>query len=76
MSLIPVRCYTCNKVIGNKWEPYVHLLAQGLDENTALTSLGIRRYCCKRMIITHVDIMESLLNHSEVKNNDHQKHQE
>jgi DNA-directed RNA polymerase I, II, and III subunit RPABC5 len=67
MSLIPIRCYTCNKVIANKWEPYVEKLAEGLTENEALEKLGIKRYCCKRMIISHVDMIESLLNYSVVK---------
>ncbi len=24
--IIPIRCFTCGKVIGNKWEPYLNLL--------------------------------------------------
>ena len=24
--IIPIRCFTCGKVIGNKWEPYLTLL--------------------------------------------------
>jgi DNA-directed RNA polymerases I, II, and III subunit RPABC5 len=33
--IIPVRCFTCGKVIGNKWEAYLGLLqaeyTEGLD---------------------------------------------
>ena len=24
--IIPVRCYTCNKHIGNLWEPYINMI--------------------------------------------------
>ena len=65
-----------NKVVGNKWEPYVEKLAEGLSENEALSSLGLRRYCCKRMIISHVDMMESLLNYSSIENNKRSKEED
>jgi len=30
--IIPVRCFTCGKVIGNKWETYLDLLQAGYSE--------------------------------------------
>ncbi len=27
----------------------------------ALDALGLRRYCCRRMLLTHVDLIEKLL---------------
>jgi len=30
--IIPVRCFTCGKVIGNKWETYLSLLQADLTE--------------------------------------------
>jgi len=27
--IIPVRCFTCGKVIGNKWDIYLDLIANG-----------------------------------------------
>jgi DNA-directed RNA polymerase I, II, and III subunit RPABC5 len=27
--IIPVRCFTCGKVVGDKWEKYVELLQSG-----------------------------------------------
>ena len=31
-------------------------------EGDALDALGLKRYCCRRMILTHVDLIENLLN--------------
>ncbi len=62
--IIPVRCFSCNKVIGNLWIPYNKLLNDGVPKETALQQLNIERYCCKRMIISHVETIDSILTHS------------
>lgn len=30
----------------------------------ALDALGLRRYCCRRMVLTHVDLVEQLIHYS------------
>ncbi|WWD15714.1 DNA-directed RNA polymerase I, II, and III subunit RPABC5 [Kwoniella shandongensis] len=59
--IIPVRCFSCGKVIGNLWDSYLELLAAGVDEGEALDKLQLKRYCCRRMVLTHVDLIEKLL---------------
>ena len=51
--IIPVRCFTCGKVIGNKWDAYLGLLQTDSPEGDALDNLNLRRYCCRRMLLSH-----------------------
>ncbi len=62
--IIPIRCFTCNKVVGNKWDPFQKLLSEGVDIQTIFTQLRLDRYCCRRMLLTHVDIIDSMLSYS------------
>nr|BAS01995.1 RNA polymerase II subunit RPB10 [Amorphochlora amoebiformis] len=64
--LIPVRCFSCGKVIGGSWNEYLTLLKIGFSEGEALDSLRIKRYCCRRMLLTHIDVLEKLLNYSVI----------
>ena len=61
--LIPVRCFTCGKVTGNKYEKYIEYQQQGFTAAEALDKLGLFRICCRRILISHLDLTESLLEH-------------
>ena len=58
--IIPIKCFTCCKVIGHLWEKYLELI-KTKTKNDALNDLNITRICCRRMILTHVEICDILL---------------
>ncbi|ORY87939.1 DNA-directed RNA polymerase, subunit N/Rpb10 [Protomyces lactucae-debilis] len=67
--IIPVRCFSCGKVVGDKWDAYLKLLEDGREEGDALTTLGLKRYCCRRMVLTHVDLIEKILHYNPLEKN-------
>lgn len=91
--IIPIRCFTCNKIIASKYEKYKQLIQEenerrilaqlpkldnilsgdditidDTDHSSDITKLyksifeqiGIERYCCKRCIISHVDLIDKI----------------
>ena len=59
--IIPVRCFTCGKLIGDKWEEFAKRVKAGENSGDVMDSLGIRRYCCRRMMLAHVEIIDEVL---------------
>ncbi|MFH0816674.1 MAG: DNA-directed RNA polymerase subunit N [Methanobacteriota archaeon] len=59
--IIPVRCFTCGKVVGSAYDNYKRELAEGhKDPQKILDDLGLKRYCCRRMVLTHVDLIDDV----------------
>ncbi|GAB7017096.1 DNA-directed RNA polymerase subunit N [Methanogenium cariaci] len=58
--MIPIRCFTCGKVISTAWEDYRQRLSAGEDPKEILDDLGLSRYCCRRMILAHKEIIDDL----------------
>jgi DNA-directed RNA polymerase subunit N len=73
--IIPVRCFTCGKVMADKIDYYMKEVEKLKVENKGgikdplfknfdnihtgkiLDDLGLTRYCCRRNLISNVDLM-------------------
>jgi len=66
--IIPVRCFTCGKILGDvyeeykkRYEEYKKTVDTGEKPKETpkqiLDDLGVERYCCRRMMLTHVDLL-------------------
>jgi DNA-directed RNA polymerases I, II, and III subunit RPABC5 len=76
--IIPIRCFTCGKLIAHLWENYQQQLQTEVNkltekyqetvddqtvrsiESNILDQFGLKRYCCRRMILSHVDLSEKI----------------
>jgi DNA-directed RNA polymerase subunit N len=62
--IIPVRCWTCNKVIADQYVYYVNKAKTKPDDKDdihnkeLLDSIGLKRPCCRVHMISTVDMME------------------
>ena len=59
--IIPIRCFTCGKVVADKYEEFKRQIRQGDDPAEVLDKLGLSRYCCRRMLLSHIDVIDSFM---------------
>jgi len=65
--MVPIRCFTCGKVIGDKLEEFAHRVKNGEKPKDVLDDLGVTRYCCRRMLLSNVEIIDEVLKYSNKK---------
>lgn len=88
--IIPIRCFTCGKVVADKYDFYIDKVnklekekaAEGINVASTskappppekkdkyfdtlytgeiLNSIGLTRYCCRRHLLTTVDMMDTI----------------
>ncbi len=63
---IPVRCMSCGKVISDKWKEFNERVEEGEDKKEVLDDLGLEKYCCRTVFLTHVDTVEEVGEHKIV----------
>ncbi|MFW9880218.1 MAG: DNA-directed RNA polymerase subunit N [Candidatus Thorarchaeota archaeon] len=59
--IIPIRCFSCGKLIAHVYKPYLESIEKGESSEKVFKELGIERWCCKRMIVGHVELIDELL---------------
>jgi len=58
--IIPIRCFSCGKVIGSKWEDYQKYLEEGKTIKEALDLLGLERFCCRNTVMSHINTIDTV----------------
>lgn len=56
----PIRCFSCGKLLGDKYEQFDTKVKQGEDPKKVLDDLGLKRYCCRSAILSSIDVMEEI----------------
>ncbi len=57
----PVRCFTCGKPLGDKYEEFKKRVEGGENPKDVLDDLGVERYCCRRMVLTGTDFTGEIM---------------
>ncbi len=58
--IIPVRCLSCGKPVGHLYEEYKERVEKGEEPKKVLDDLGLKRYCCRGLFISHVDLIDTV----------------
>ncbi len=59
----PVRCFSCGKVLSDKWDEFQERVQDDEDKGEVLDDLGVEKYCCRTIFLTHVDTAEEAAKH-------------
>jgi len=58
--IIPIRCFTCGKPIAHLYEEFKKRVEEGEDAGKVLDELGLKRFCCRQIFLSHVDLLEEV----------------
>jgi DNA-directed RNA polymerase subunit N len=60
--MMPIRCFTCGAVIADKWEEFdKRTNREKEDAGKVLDEMGVKRYCCRRMFISNVELIDEFI---------------
>ena len=59
--LVPVRCFTCGNLVADRFDEYQNRVKSGEEPAKILDSLGIERYCCRRMMLTTLETIQQVI---------------
>ena len=59
--IIPIRCFSCGKVIASYYEEFKRRVEDGELPKEVLDDLKLERYCCRRMLLSHIDLIDEVL---------------
>ena len=58
--LIPVRCWSCGKVVAHLYDQFKNAVDTGEDPTKVLDDIGLERYCCRRMYVGHIELIDEV----------------
>jgi DNA-directed RNA polymerase subunit N len=58
--MIPVRCFSCGFPVGAFYKEFKEATAAGKKPGKVMDKLGVKRYCCRRMLVGQVDVIDEV----------------
>ena len=59
--LVPVKCFSCGKLIADKFDEFKQGVQSGKESQKVLDEIGLERYCCRRMLLTTVETIQQVI---------------
>lgn len=66
--LPPVRCFTCGKPLGGRiYKKFRQRVDAGEDPEKVFKDMGIKRYCCRTILLASVDLFDEVSGYTAVR---------
>jgi len=59
--IIPIRCFSCGKPIAGLHKEFKERTEKGEDAGKVMDELNVKRYCCRKTLLTSIDLTEDLM---------------
>ncbi|MBR9689906.1 MAG: DNA-directed RNA polymerase subunit N [Candidatus Altiarchaeota archaeon] len=58
--IIPIRCFSCGFPVSAFYEEFKEQTSKGKNPAKVMDDLGVERYCCRRMFVGQVDVIDEI----------------
>jgi len=58
--MIPIRCFSCGFPVSAFYEEFKKRVMKGEKPGKVMDDLGIKRYCCRRMLLSQIDVIDEI----------------
>ena len=58
--MVPIRCFSCGKELASTYEEFKKRVDNGESPEKVMDDLGVKRYCCRRMIFSQADLIDQI----------------
>jgi DNA-directed RNA polymerase subunit N len=59
--MIPIVCFSCGKPVGHLHAEFEQRVKKGEDPAKVMDSLGLTKYCCRRMLLSQTNYMDEIM---------------
>ncbi|MCX6800964.1 MAG: DNA-directed RNA polymerase subunit N [Candidatus Diapherotrites archaeon] len=63
--IMPVRCFSCGKPVAGFYEEFKERTEKGESPEKVLDDLKVKRYCCRRMLLGHADLIDEVMKYKK-----------
>ncbi len=63
--IVPIRCFSCGKPLAGFYHEFKEKVTKGDDAGKVLDEMKIKRYCCRKSLLTAVETIDEIMKYSK-----------
>ena len=60
--IVPIRCFSCGKPVAGVYSEFKERVEKGENAGKVLDDLKIKKYCCRKTLLTHAELVDDIMN--------------